>query len=105
MVDEGSVQSPDGWHPIASPVAPQLSFRLDNAAARSADWPSAAAPISVFVLLAQCVDSLQNLPDFLSAPTSLLEDSRHDAALALIGSLDLRLPLNSLLSPLAGCQQ
>ena len=92
MVDEGSVQSPDDWHPIASPVAPLLSSRLDDAAARSADLPSAAAPISVFVLLAQCVASLQNLPDFLSAPTSLLEDSRHEAALALIGSLDANDP-------------
>ena len=59
---------------------------------RSADWPSAAAPISVFVLLAQCVASLQNLPDFHSAPASLVEDSRHEAALALIGSLDANDP-------------
>ena len=86
-----------------------MLFRsLDDAAARSADLPSAAAPISVFVLLAQleCVASLQNLPDFLSAPTSLLEDSRHEAALALIGSLDandpssVAAPLNSLFSGL-----
>ena len=82
MVDEESVQSPDDWHPISSPVATLLSSRLDDAAVRSADLPSAASPISVFVLLAQCVASLQNLPDF---PTSLLEDSRHEAALALIG--------------------
>ena len=53
MSDElGSVQSPDDWHPIASPVAPLLSSRLDDAVARSADWPSAAAaPISVFRLV------------------------------------------------------
>ena len=80
------------WHPIDSAVAPILSPRLDDAAARSADLPSATAPISVFVLLAQCIASLQNLPDFLSAPTSLLEDSRHQAALALIGSLDANDP-------------
>ena len=55
---------------------------------RSGDWPSAVVPISVFVLLAQCVASLQNLPDFLSVPVSLLEDSRNEAALALISSLD-----------------
>ena len=50
------------------------------------------APISVFVLLAQCVAFLQNLPDFLSAPASLLEDSRHEAALVLIGSVDANDP-------------
>ena len=85
-------QSPDDWHPIGSPVAPLLSSRLDNATERPADWPSAVAPIFVFVLLTQFVASLPNLPDFLSAPTSLPEDSRHEAALALIGSLDANDP-------------
>ena len=85
-------QSPDDWHPIGSPVAPLLSSRLDNATERPADWPSAVAPISVFVLLAQCVASLQNLPNFPSAPGALLEDSRHEAALALICSLDANNP-------------
>ena len=118
MVDEGSVQSPDDWHPIASPVTPLLSSRLDDAAARSLTLSRQAFSsgpgrlISAFVLLALALASLQNLPDFLSAPASLLEDSRHEAAAALAliarvpGSLDAndpsssRLPLNSHLSPL-----
>ena len=44
------------------------------------------------VLLAQCAASRKNLPDSLSAPASLLEDSRNEAALALICSLDANDP-------------
>ena len=90
MVGEGSSQFPDDWCPIASPVAPLNASGLDYTTTRLADWPTAVAP--VFKLLAQCVASLQNHPDFLSAPASLLEDSSHEVALALISSLNANDP-------------